>query len=137
MKTKEARQCRSCGSEGNLMICTKCRLVDYCGVECQTQDWKAGENIGALKSVTRWMVVVTLSFCPSRKIQTSLLILMLLLSLRVDSQHPQIRDLLQYLPAESMETKAGADLPLSIFHQDRYQPCKNYSKELNSRGVNI
>lgn len=26
------------------MTCTKCRLVDYCGVECQTQDWKAGHK---------------------------------------------------------------------------------------------
>jgi len=31
------------------MICTKCRLVDYCGVECQTQDWKAGHKIFCAK----------------------------------------------------------------------------------------
>ena len=26
------------------MTCSKCKLVDYCGVECQTQDWKAGHK---------------------------------------------------------------------------------------------
>ncbi|KAK1748760.1 hypothetical protein QTG54_000699 [Skeletonema marinoi] len=44
MKTS-ARQCGWCGGEGSTMICTKCRLVDYCEVECQTQDWKAGHKI--------------------------------------------------------------------------------------------
>lgn len=31
------------------MICTKCKLVDYCGVECQAQDWKAGHKIFCAK----------------------------------------------------------------------------------------
>mmetsp|Transcript_3459 Transcript_3459/g.5264 ORF Transcript_3459/g.5264 Transcript_3459/m.5264 type:complete len:907 (-) Transcript_3459:1869-4589(-) len=50
MKTK-ARECGWCGGgEGRkLMICTKCKLVDYCGVECQTQDWKAGHKIFCAK----------------------------------------------------------------------------------------
>ena len=49
MKTKEGRQCKTCGGEGNLMLCTKCRLFDYCGVECQTKDWKAGHKIFCAK----------------------------------------------------------------------------------------
>lgn len=48
MKTK-ARECGWCGGEGKLQICTKCRLVDYCGVDCQTQDWKAGHKIFCAK----------------------------------------------------------------------------------------
>ena len=31
------------------MKCTSCQLVDYCGVECQTQDWKAGHKIFCAK----------------------------------------------------------------------------------------
>ncbi len=45
LDTMKQRQCVWCGGEGNLMICTRCRLVDYCGVECQTLDWKAGHKI--------------------------------------------------------------------------------------------
>ena len=28
-----------------MSACTKCKLVEYCGKECQTNDWRAGHKI--------------------------------------------------------------------------------------------
>ena len=58
------------------MICTKCRLVDYCGVECQTQDWKAGHKVfcaklpKAVKSAKEKVASFSLSDYTTRNVGT-------------------------------------------------------------------
>ena len=39
------QKCRCCQQEGQLRNCSKCKLVDYCSKECQTEHWQEGHKV--------------------------------------------------------------------------------------------
>lgn len=39
-KREAALLCRVCKSASSL-VCSRCKVVRYCGAECQKQDWKS------------------------------------------------------------------------------------------------
>ncbi|KAG6951043.1 hypothetical protein JG688_00013911 [Phytophthora aleatoria] len=42
-KREAALRCRVCKSPSTL-VCSRCKVVRYCGAECQKQDWKASHK---------------------------------------------------------------------------------------------
>lgn len=36
---KPTKSCDECGKTGHLRLCSACRTVSYCSVECQKKDW--------------------------------------------------------------------------------------------------
>lgn len=48
---KEARrECEACGEVKGWRACTRCRMIGYCGKNCQKEDWRVH------KLVCRWLV---------------------------------------------------------------------------------
>ena len=44
-KSDAAPACTNCGvTGGRLLACSRCKLVQYCGKDCQTQHWGKGEH---------------------------------------------------------------------------------------------
>lgn len=42
-KRDAALRCRVCKATANL-VCSRCKVVRYCGADCQKQDWKAAHK---------------------------------------------------------------------------------------------
>ncbi len=44
-KLSKGPSCANCGLAGvPLLACARCKLVQYCGKECQKQNWTKGEH---------------------------------------------------------------------------------------------
>lgn len=42
-RREAALKCRVCKSASTL-VCSRCKVVRYCGAECQKKDWKEGNH---------------------------------------------------------------------------------------------
>lgn len=52
-----AKSCAVCNKLGTMRACGKCKLIRYCGKECQIADWKRHKTICNLVSLKKKMMV--------------------------------------------------------------------------------
>lgn len=71
--------CKCCGTSGmakKLVLCSSCRLVYYCGTECQRRDWKTVEKGGtwhgaSCKTLYKTLKELTLATSPEQLLKLS------------------------------------------------------------------